>query len=76
MEVRVGITQSMKELEVEFPDGTDREALQKQVEDALHAETVLWMTDRKGRRVGIPSQRIAYVEITNSTERVVGFGTA
>ncbi|NNN02404.1 MAG: DUF3107 domain-containing protein [Acidimicrobiaceae bacterium] len=76
MEVRVGITQSMKELEVEFPEGTDREALQRQVEEALSADAVLWMTDRKGRRVGVPAQRIAYVEITNSSDRVVGFGTA
>jgi hypothetical protein len=38
---------------------------------------VLWLTDRKGRRVGVPASRIAYVEFgTPASERVVGFGTA
>jgi hypothetical protein len=38
---------------------------------------VLWLTDRKGRRVGVPASRIAYVELgTPASERVVGFGAA
>jgi hypothetical protein len=38
---------------------------------------VLWLTDRKGRRVGVPAARIAYVEFgTPASERVVGFGTS
>lgn len=76
MEVRIGIVQSMKELEIELADGTDRESLQSEVEAALSGDTVLWLTDRKGRRVGVPSARIAYIEVTVSSERVVGFGTA
>ncbi len=36
---------------------------------------VLWLTDRKGRRVGIPVAKIAYVEMGEPTaERRVGFG--
>lgn len=78
MDVRIGVVQSPKEIELELPEGTDAEKLTAQVEKALGSETgVLWLTDRKGRRVGIPSARIAYVELnTASEERRVGFGAA
>jgi len=48
----------------------------KQIEDALSSEHgVLWMTDRRGRRVGIPAAKVAYVEVDGSHEaRQVGFG--
>ena len=36
---------------------------------------VLWLTDRKGRRVGIPVVKVAYVEVgAPSSDRRVGFG--
>ncbi len=41
------------------------------------AAGVLWLTDRRGRRVGVPSDRVAYVELnTGSEDRRVGFGAA
>jgi len=77
VDIRIGIVQSMKEIEVELPEEADREAVVKQVETALSAESVLWLTDRKGRRVGVPAARIAYVELGSpKSDRVVGFGTA
>jgi hypothetical protein len=76
MEIRIGIVQSMKELSVELPEGTDRDALEKNVESALEGDKLLWLTDRKGRRVGIPAARVAYVEFSNVSERNVGFGAA
>lgn len=78
MDVRIGVVQSPKEIELELPEGTDADKLTAQVEKAVGAESgVLWLTDRRGRRVGIPSARIAYVEInTGSDERRVGFGAA
>ena len=76
MEIRVGIVQSMKELSVELAEGTDRDALEKTVEAALEGDKLLWLTDRKGRRVGVPAARVAYVEFSTTTERNVGFGTA
>jgi hypothetical protein len=67
----------MKEIDVELPEDADREAVIKQVEAALNSESVLWLTDRKGRRVGVPAARIAYVELGSpKSDRVVGFGTA
>jgi hypothetical protein len=77
MEIRIGIVQSMKEIDVELPADADRDKVMAEVEAALTAETVLWLTDRRGRRVGVPARRIAYVEFGNPAgERVVGFGAA
>lgn len=76
MDVRIGVTQTPKEIEVEMPEGTDADALTTQIEQSLTAEKgVLWLTDRRGRRVGVPSDRIAYVEVNaTSDDRRVGFG--
>lgn len=76
MEVRIGIVQTMKELEIELPEDTERDTVMAEVEAALASETVLWLTDRRGRRVGVPSSRIAFVEVgAPAGERRVGFGT-
>ena len=76
MDVRVGVSQTAKEIHVELPDGADQDKVVADVEAALSSETgMLWLTDRKGRRVGIPSAKLAYVEVGSSTEeRRVGFG--
>jgi hypothetical protein len=75
MDIRIGIVQSMKELEVELPEDADRDQVMKEVEAALVGDKVLWLTDRKGRRVGVPASRIAYVEFASpASGRVVGFG--
>lgn len=76
MDIRIGIVQSMRELEVELADDADRDQIMAEVEAALNSETVLWLTDRKGRRLGVPSARIAYVEFGTPVDRVVGFGAA
>ncbi len=69
----------MKELEVELPEDTDRDKLVSEIESVLaepsDAGGVLWLTDRKGRKVGVPGSRVAYVEVgAPSAERRVGFG--
>ena len=77
MEVRIGIVQSMKEIEVILPEDAKREKVMKEIETALSDDAVLWLTDRKGRRVGVPAARIACVELGSpSSERIVGFGSA
>jgi hypothetical protein len=77
MDIRIGIVQSMKEIEIELPEDAKRDKVMKEVETALSGDAVLWLTDRKGRRVGVPASRIAYVEFgTPASERIVGFGTA
>ncbi len=76
MDVRIGIVQSVKELDIELPDGADRDQVVADIESVLStASGVLWLTDRKGRRVGVPAEKVAYVEIdAPSAERRVGFG--
>src|SRR5258708_930444 len=77
VDVRIGVTHTPKEIEVEMAEGTDADALVAQIEEALAGSGVLWLTDRRGRRVGIPAGRVAYVEInTGSEDRRVGFGSA
>lgn len=75
MDVRIGIVQTVKELEVELADDADRDAVMADIDAALGGEGVLWLTDKKGRRVGVPSTKVAYVEIGAPTsDRRVGFG--
>lgn len=76
MDVRIGIIQTPKELDVELADGTDRDKILADVEKALaDSEGVLWLTDKRGRRVAVPAARIAYVEVgAVSDDRRVGFG--
>jgi len=76
VDVRIGIVQSMKELEVELADDSEREAVMAEIEESLsRPEGVLWLTDRRGRRVAVPVPKIAYVEVgAPASERRVGFG--
>ncbi len=75
MEVRIGVTQSPRELEVDLGDATDAVALGEEIEAKLAAGGVLWLTDKKGRRVGVPTEKVAYVEIGSADDtRRVGFG--
>lgn len=77
VDVRIGVTQTPKEIELELGDDADAETVAKQVEELLTSQTgVLWFTDRKGRRVGVPAAKVAYVEIGSPTvDRKVGFGS-
>ena len=76
MDVRIGITHTPKELEVEMPDDADRDKVVADIEKLIKTgDGVLWLTDRKGRRVGIPVVKVAYVEVgAPSSDRRVGFG--
>lgn len=75
--MRIGVTNTPKEIDLELPDGTDADALSKQIEETLGSETaVLWLTDRRGRRVGVPAAKVAYIEIdAKGDDRRVGFGS-
>jgi hypothetical protein len=83
VDVRIGVTYTPKEIEVELGDDVDRDTLVKHVESALSGSSesagergVLWFTDRRGRQVGVPVDKVAYVEIGSPhDERRVGFGT-
>lgn len=76
MEVRIGITHAAREISLEVEDSVKPEDLKKQVEEAMAGKLMsLWLTDKKGKQVGIPAEKIAYVEIgsADSSPRI-GFG--
>lgn len=77
MDVRIGVIQTAKELVVEMADTTDRAALTADLEAVLSDEDrVLWLTDKKGRTVAVPSRKIAYVDLgADDEKRRVGFGS-
>jgi len=76
MDVRIGVIQTAKEIQLELAAGTEREEVRSKVAEAISGkEAVLWLVDRHGRTVAVPSERIAYVEIGAADgERRVGFG--
>lgn len=76
VDVRIGVTYTAKEIDIELADDTDVDQLQRDVDGALgDGGGVFWITDRKGRRVGVPTDKIAYVEIGSpEAARRIGFG--
>ena len=77
MDVRIGIIQTVKELDIDLPEGTTHADVVAEVDKALaQPDGVLWLTDKRGRRVAVPSAKVAYIEIGGGGEdRRVGFGT-
>jgi hypothetical protein len=75
VDVRIGVTQAPRELTVEVPDDEGVEA-RSRIDAALSgAVDVLWLTDKRGREVGVPAAKIAYVEVgTADGDRRIGFG--
>ena len=78
MDVKIGVTYTPKEIEIELADDADRDAVLKDVESALGADNgVLWLTDKRGRTVGVPASKVAYVEVGSvARDRRVGFASA
>ena len=75
MDVRIGLIQNPKELELQLGDDADAEALRSQVDAALSGGGTLWLTDRRGRQVGVSAEKLAYVEIGSPEDtRRIGFG--
>jgi hypothetical protein len=76
VDVRIGIIQTPKELEVDMADDADGDKVVAEIEKLLKTgDGVLWLTDKKGRRVGVPVAKVAYVEVgAPASGRRVGFG--
>jgi len=75
VDVRIGVTQAPREITVEVDDA-ERDDLKAKIEAALAGATdVLWVTDKRGRDVGVPAAKIAYVEVGSADgDRRIGFG--
>jgi hypothetical protein len=77
VDVRIGVTQAPRELNLELADDTDRDALKTQIDTAIaNGDQVLWLTDRRGRQVAVPVDKLAYVEVgPPDGDRRIGFGS-
>jgi hypothetical protein len=75
MEVRIGVVYTPREIILEM--GDDADTLGTLVETAVREQSaLLWLTDSKGRRLGIPTDKLAYIEIAGAdADRKVGFGS-
>ncbi len=77
MDVRIGVTQATREISIELEDdAATRKKVKTAVEAALSgASDTLWITDKRGRDIGITAAKIAYVEIGSAdADRRIGFG--
>ena len=75
MEVRIGVQHAHRELLVESGQSSDE--VQQLVARALSGEDpLLVLVDERGRRVVVPAEKLAFVEIGEESARRVGFGTA
>ena len=73
MDIRIGITHGGRELSVEIDDEAAQDAAAS-LEGALSdGDKVLWLTDRSGRRVGVPIDKLAYLELGPAGDRRIGF---
>jgi Protein of unknown function (DUF3107) len=76
MDVRIGLIQNAREIELELADDTDADHLRSQVEKALiDGASLLWLTDKKGRSTAVVLDKLAWLEIGAETGRGrIGFG--
>lgn len=74
MEIRIGVLHTPKEIALEVEQSA--EEVKAAVAAALADDDgMLWLSDTRGRTIGVPAERIAYVEIeTDAGGRKVGFG--
>lgn len=73
MEVKIGVQHALREIVLE--SGQSAEEVERAVSDALAGKAqLLSLTDDKGRKVLVPADRIAYVELGEPAARRVGFG--
>jgi hypothetical protein len=74
MEVRIGVKGAPRELVLD--SNQSAEDIEKAVASALKDETpTITLTDDKGRRVIVATDKFAYIEIVEAEGRRVGFGT-
>ena len=76
MEIRIGVVHTAKEIDVDLGSDADASEVTSKVDKVLTGgEPVLWLTDRNGRQVGIPANRIAYIDIGSPESKSrIGFG--
>jgi hypothetical protein len=75
VEVKIGVQYAPREISIESSQTADE--VEKAVSDALTGTSkLLSLVDEHGRKVLVPADRLAYVEIGEPAARRVGFGAA
>ena len=73
MEVKIGVQYAPREIVLETNASPDD--VEKLLHEALKADFGLFtLVDDKGRKVYVPAEKIAYVELGEPAARKVGFG--
>ncbi|MER5909060.1 DUF3107 domain-containing protein [Streptomyces sp. NPDC001982] len=72
MEVKIGVQHAPREIVLE--SGQSAEDIERVVAEALAGKTqLLSLEDERGRKILVPADRLAYVELGEPTVRKVGF---
>jgi Protein of unknown function (DUF3107) len=72
VEVKIGVQFATRELVIDSPLTGDE--IEKAVSEALTGDSgMLLLNDSKGRRVIVPREKLAYVELGSPTVGQVGF---
>jgi hypothetical protein len=71
MEVKIGVQNVSRELTIDT--ALDADGVQEAVTKALEKGAVLSLADAKGRRLIVPGDKLAYVDISTNTTGTVGF---
>ena len=72
MDVKIGVQFGSRELAVEVSQSPDE--IFSLLDTTLTKGGLFRLTDGKGKEVMVPVDKIAWVEVDNHGERVVGFG--
>ena len=73
MEVKIGVQHSPRELVIDSPKTPEEIAAEVSKAMTATKDGLLTLIDERGRRIVVPTDRIAYVEIAEADARRVGF---
>ncbi|MFB7496886.1 DUF3107 domain-containing protein [Streptomyces sp. NPDC056161] len=72
MEVKIGVQHAPREIVLE--SGLSAEEIERVVAEALSGKSqLLSLEDERGRKILVPADRLAYVELGEPATRKVGF---
>ncbi|WP_326598854.1 DUF3107 domain-containing protein [Streptomyces sp. NBC_01803] len=73
MEIKIGVQHTPREIVLE--SGQSAEEVETSIAEALAGTgKLLTLVDEHGRKILVPADRVAYVEIGQPAQRRVGFG--
>ena len=73
MEIKIGIQHVVRELTVETEETAA--IIEASLRKALADDGLVALTDEKGRKVLVPANKIAYIDLGQDKVRPVGFGS-